>query len=339
MVLYPLRMEPYYRHGEMTPWGGSALRDRFGKQIPDDRTGESLEISAFAPTPSRVINGEHAGKPLPEVVSLWGEALTGLSDREEFPLMLKLIDARDMLSLQVHPGDEYAGIHEGGKKGKTEAWVILDAPHGAELVYGVCCDKEALRRAIEQNELEKALRYIKVAPGDVLYMPHGMVHALGSSIIIYEIQQSSDVTYRFWDWGRVGADGKPRELHMEKAFDVTNCDLPAHKLPGATLLSEGGSQTAFISDENFELWRLNVAGKMPLEAGRMRFLTPLGPCALYWGDGERMDLQPLQSVLVPAALDGVYVEGRLPVLMSTTPDQAALREKLAYRAGAVAGLV
>ena len=336
MTLYPLRMTPYYRHGTQTPWGGSALRDLFGKDIPDDLTGESLEISAFGPTPSTVANGELEGKPLTEVVRLLGKDLTGLPG-DEFPLMLKLIDARDMLSLQVHPGDEYAAAHENGKRGKTEAWVILSAPHGAELVYGVNCDKETLKKAIDDNELESALRFIKVVPGDVLYMPHGMVHALGSGIIIYEIQQSSDVTYRFWDWGRMGTDGKPRALHMDKAFEVTNCELKSGKLSGSTVITEGGSMTAYISDENFELWRLNVAGKMPLESGRMLFLTPLGACKLYW-DGGEMDLVPLESILIPAALSGVAIEGRLPVLMSTTPDHEALKAQLGYRAAAVAGL-
>ncbi len=336
MDLYPLLMHPFYRHGELTPWGGSALRDLFGKDIPDDLTGESLEISGFPPTPSSVVNGPLSGKTLPEVMALWGEALTGISS-DEFPLMLKLIDARDMLSLQVHPGDEYAAAHENGKRGKTEAWVILSAPHGAELVYGVNCDKDALRRAIDENELERALRFVKVAPGDVLYMPHGMVHALGSGIIIYEIQQSSDVTYRFWDWGRMGTDGKPRQLHMEKAFEVTDCDIKLGKLPGATVIVPGGSKTAYISDENFELWRLNVAGHMPLDAGRMLFITPMGPCKMTWSGGE-LDLAPMQCVLVPAGLRGVALEGALPVLMSTTPDHEALRAQLGYRASAVAGL-
>ena len=336
--LYPLRMQPFYRYGEQTPWGGSALRDRFGKQIPDERTGEALEISAFPATPSTVLNGEHAGKALPELVALWGSELTGL-EGGEFPLMLKLIDAKDMLSLQVHPGDEYASLHEGGKRGKTEAWVILDAPHGAELVFGVSCGKDALREAIDRGELEHALRFVKVAPGDVMYIPHGMVHALGSGILIYEIQQSSDVTYRFWDWGRVDKEGNARQLHTEKAFEVTNCELPGKKLSGATIICEGGSQTAFISDANFELWRLNVAGKMPLAAGRMRFLTPLGPCKLHYGDGETMELSPLESVLVPAGLEGVSVEGKLPVLMSTTPDHDSLKQQLGYRADAVAGLL
>lgn len=334
-MTYPLLMAPYYRHGDDTPWGGSNLRDWFGKDIPDERTGESLEISALPHMPSSVVNGELAGKTLPEVIAAWGSDLTGDIDGE-FPLLAKLIDAREMLSLQVHPDDAYARQHE-GKLGKTEAWVVLSAPHGAKLVYGVNGTKAELKAAIDKGELESALRFVNVAPGDVLYMPHGMVHALGSGIIIYEIQQSSDVTYRFWDWGRMGTDGQPRPLHMDKAFDVTDCSLNLGKLPGATVITEGGSATAYISDGNFELWRLNVAGRMPLGFGRMLFITPLGPCKLTWPDGE-LDLAPLSCTLIPAHLEGVALEGALPVLMSTTPDHDAIRAQLGYRASAVAGL-
>ncbi len=335
-MMYPLLMAPCFRHGDETPWGGSSLRDWFGKDAPDERTGESLEVSALPGRESRVANGELLGLTLSEAILRWGTDLTGPFGGE-FPLLLKLIDAREMLSLQVHPDDEYAGAHEGGRFGKTEAWVILSAAHGAKLVYGVNTSRDGLKRAVDSGSLERALRYVTVAPGDVLYIPAGMVHALGDGILIYEIQQSSDVTYRFWDWGRAGHDGKPRELHMDKALDVTNCDLRLDKLSGATVIVPGGSQTAYICDARFELWRLNVAGEMPLSAGRMKFLTPLGYCKIAWPGGE-LALKPLDTVLVPAALEGVSVVGGLPVLMSTTPDPAGIREALGYRADAVAGL-
>lgn len=334
--MYPLKMQPYYRHGEETPWGGRALRDMFGKDIPDDRTGESLEISALGGMASTVANGEYAGKTLPEMIDLWGEGLTGLPAGTTFPLLMKLLDAREMLSVQVHPGDAYAMAND-GKLGKTEAWVVLWAPRGSKLVYGVDAQNRPLRDRVEANELEQALRWIEVSPGDVLYIPHGLVHALGDGIMVYEIQQSSDATYRFWDWGRLGADGQPRALHMDKALDVTRAELNPEKVKGATIITRGGSKTAYISDTNFELWRLNVAGDMPLESGRMWFLTPLGECTLTWPNGQ-LSLLPGDSVLVPAGLEGVSLVGHLPVLCSTTPDQNALREALGYRADDVAGL-
>lgn len=335
-MLYPLLMQPYFRHGAETPWGGDALRTMLLKDIPDDLTGESLEISALHDMASTVRNGEHAGKTLNEMIDLWGAELTGLPAGRQFPLLLKILAAREPLSVQVHPDDEYARAND-GKLGKTEAWVVLDAPRDSKIVYGVKTGAKPLRQWAEEGKLEEVLHSINVAPGDVLYIPHGLVHALGEGIMVYEIQQSSDATYRFWDWGRLSEDKKPRELHMEKALDVTRPELNLAPVHGATVLCKGGSRTAYISDSNFELWRLNVSGTMPLEFGGMLFLTPLMPMALYWGERE-MELMPGDSALVPAALDGVSLEGRGPVLLSKLPDQRALKAELGYRAADVAGL-
>ena len=335
-MLYPLKMIPYFRHGEETPWGGRALADYFGKAIPDERTGESLEISALPGRESVVENGPLASMTLDKAIEKWGDRLTGCGSA--FPLLLKLLDAREMLSVQVHPDDAYAHEHEGDKLGKTEAWLVIAAERGAKLVYGVNAESsEELRAQVEAGKLEESLRWVAVQPGDVLYIPHGCVHALGGGILIYEIQQSSDVTYRFWDWGRVGKDGRPRALHTQAALDVSRPELKLNKLPGATLIVTGGSKTAYISDANFELWRLNVAGDMPLETGRMLLLTALGEAEVRWPDGS-FPLNPGESCLVPAALEGVILSGRTAVMCATTPDQTTLREQLGYRAELVAGL-
>ncbi len=327
--MYPLKMLPYYRHGNETPWGGSQLRDVFGKDIPDDLTGESLEVSALSGRESVVANGEYAGKTLSEMIELSGEALTGQKDNAVFPLLLKLLDARDMLSVQVHPNDEYA-MRRHGKLGKTEAWVILSAPKDAKIVFGVKNDAP-LRDAVEGGRLEEMLNWVKVVPGDVLYIPYGMVHALGGGLLVYEIQQSSDVTYRFYDWGR------GRELHTEDALNVSRPSLEARVLHGATVLCAGGSRTAYISDKNFELWRLNVSGKMPIDAGRMRFLTAMGRCTLSWADG-RMELLPGETVVVPAKCADVCIEGKLSVLCSSLPDQENMRREMGNRQYEIAGL-
>ena len=334
MSVYPLLMAPYFRSGSETPWGGDMLRDVFGKDAPDC-TGESLEISALSGRESVVRNGTHAGKTLNRMIELWGEELTG-PVTGEFPLLLKLLDAREMLSVQVHPGDDYAMAHD-GKLGKNEAWVILNAEPGAKIAYGVDTHGEDLRAIVEEGRLEDALHWETVRPGDVWYIPNGTVHALGGGIQCYEIQQSSDATYRFWDWGRVGKDGKPRELHTEKALDVTNVDRHLSKYEGVTSLCKGGSRTYYISSRYFEMCRLNLSGKMPLESGRMLFLTAMSPCTLRWGD-ESLEMGAFDSVLIPAALEGVSLEGNTKVLMSSLPDQAKLRDELGYRAENVAGL-
>ncbi len=336
MDIYPLLMEPYFRHGEQTPWGGSMLRDIFMKDAPDDQTGESLEISALPERESVVRNGVHAGQTLSKMIALWGDDLTG-GVEGEFPLLLKILDAKQMLSVQVHPGDEYGMAHD-GKLGKSEAWVVLNCEPDAKIAYGLDTNGEDLRAIVESGRLESALHWETVRPGDVYYIPNGMVHALGGGIQVYEIQQSSDATYRFWDWGRVGKDGKPRELHTEKALDVSVADRHLSKIEGTTALCRGGSRTYYISEKHFELCRLNLAGKMPLEHGRMLFLTPMSPCTLHWGD-ESLELDAFDSALVPAALEGVVLEGDAKVLMSSLSDQEALRAELGYRAENVAGLM
>lgn len=336
MAIYPLLMAPYFRHGEETPWGGSMLRDVFMKDAPDDRTGESLEVSALSGRESIVRNGVHLGKTLTRMIELWGEELTG-PIQGEFPLLLKILDAREMLSVQVHPGDEYGMAHD-GKLGKSEAWVVLNAEPGAKIAYGLDTKGEALKDIVESGRLEEALHWETVHPGDVWYIPNGTVHALGGGIQVYEIQQSSDATYRFWDWGRVGKDGKPRELHMQKALDVSVTDRHLNKNEGTTVLCKGGSRTYYISDEHFELCRLNLAGNMPLESGRMLFLTPTSPCTLTWGD-ESLELEAFDTVVIPAALQGAALQGNTKVLMSSLPDREKLRSELGYRAENVFGLM
>lgn len=336
MSIYPLLMAPYFRHGEDTPWGGSMLRDAFMKDAPDDRTGEALEVSALSGRESVVRNGAQAGKSFDKMIELWGEELTGKYEGE-FPLLLKLLDAQQMLSVQVHPGDAYALEHH-GKLGKSEAWVILNCEPGARIAYGLDTNGEELSKIVADGRLEEALHWENVRPGDVFYIPSGMVHALGNGIQVYEIQQSSDVTYRFWDWGRVGKDGQPRELHTARAIEVSNVERKLPKLEGTTVLCKGGSRTYYISEEHFELCRLNVSGKMPLESGRMLFLTPMSPCTLCWGD-ESIELAPFDSVVVPAALEGAFIAGNTKVLMSSLPDRESLRTELGYRTENVAGLM
>ncbi|MBQ3080479.1 MAG: class I mannose-6-phosphate isomerase [Clostridia bacterium] len=330
-----MRMKPYFRHGEATPWGGSMLKNVFMKDAPEDRCGESLEVSALNGMESVILNGEFEGMTLKDALDAHYEEIVG-DKNAPFPLLLKILDARDTLSVQVHPGDEYA-LKNDGKLGKTEAWMILNAEIGAKIAYGLKKTDEPLEDIVARGALEEVLNWEIARPGDVYYIPHGMVHALGGGVQVYEIQQSSDATYRFWDWGRVGKDGKPRELHTKKALDVTRPSLASGKTPGATILCEGGSRTHFVCDENFELTRLNVAGRMPIPTGRMAFITPMGECEVEW-DAGKMTLAPFESALIPACAKDVYVSGRLPVMLSGLPDQETLRNELGYRAENVAGL-
>lgn len=308
-TIAPIRMHPAFRGGKLTPWGGERLRTVFGKGIPEVPTGESLEISCIPGLESR----DDAGRTLTDLIAEHGADYVGRYVGKPFPLLLKLIDAREPLSVQVHPDDAYAREREGGKLGKTEAWLILDCPEDAELVYGI-------RPGTGLEELEKAcgqgsavaplLRRVRVRPGDVCNIPAGTVHAIGAGILLYEVQQSSDVTYRFYDWDRVDAQGNRRELHIRKALDVTHLDFapdPGHwdGRPGVTRMleepffsldlirAEGEAQElpppqdfGFLTALEDELTLAWEGGEIPMTKGESFFLPCRSPRLCLRGTGS-----------------------------------------------------
>ena len=241
--LLPLKMHPAFRGGKLTPWGGEKLRTVYGKDIREVPTGESLEVSCIPGLEST----DDAGVKLPDLIAAYGEAFAGEYAKKPFPLLLKLIDAAEPLSVQVHPNDDYAARVENGKLGKTEAWLILDAPEGSQLVYGIKpgTTLDTLRAACEQGAaVEPLLRRVTVHPGDVCFIPAGCVHAIGAGIMLYEIQQSSDITYRFYDWDRVDKNGNRRELHLQKALDVTDLTFSLDPIPAPNKPVAGRSGAA-----------------------------------------------------------------------------------------------
>ncbi len=312
MPLAPILMTPAYRFGASTPWGGEGLRMMFGKEIPDTHTGECLEVSAIPGLESRDENGT----TLPALIEKYGEKLTGPGFEKPFPLLLKLLDAKDTLSVQVHPDDDYAARAE-GKLGKTEAWHILFAAPGAELVYGVKAGatKEALTQAsLAGAEVEKLLRRVKVKAGETYYIPAGMVHAIGKGIILYEIQQSSDVTYRFYDWERMDAKGNKRELHIQKAVDVTDVDAQLDAAPETNL---GNGRFRLLDKKYFGLDRFQeFSGVLPVDKRRFAFLTALKECRLSWPDGQ-LTLPAGHTALLPA--DGFDLHLDAPAALLAYP--------------------
>lgn len=208
-------------------WGGDKLKTLYGKQSNLDITAESWELSTHKDGICSIATGPDKGMLLSEYIKREGKKVLGskVTSIDELPILIKLIDAKDNLSVQVHPDDDYAKAYE-NDLGKTEMWVILEAEVGAQLVYGFKekISKEAFEQAIKQNELVDVLNYIEVKKGDVFFIEPGTIHAIGKGIVIAEIQQSSNVTYRVYDYGRLGVDGKPRPLHIEKAIEVTQLD-------------------------------------------------------------------------------------------------------------------
>lgn len=223
-MLYPLLLNPVLKE---RIWGGDGLKN-FNKDVhTGQKIGESWEVSGYSNSESVVLNGIHKGRVLSELLKYYKEDLVGQDVYrrygQQFPLLVKLLDAHDKLSIQVHPDDNYASIHENGT-GKTEMWYILDAKPGAQLVYGLKpeVNRESFKYNLEAGTLEKCMNFVYVKSGDCIFIPSGTVHAILDGISLIEIQQSSDLTYRVFDWNRVGADGKQRELHIDKALEVIN---------------------------------------------------------------------------------------------------------------------
>jgi mannose-6-phosphate isomerase len=310
----PIVMRPAYRYGAMTPWGGSKLKTVFGKSIPDERTGEALEISAISGLESRAEDG----RTLTEILS-GGEEIWGSKVKPPFPLLLKFIDARDDLSVQVHPSDEYSGRVE-GKLGKTEAWHILACDEGAQLVYGILpgITKEQLKEASYAGaEIEKYLRRVTVHAGETYFIPAGMVHAIGKGILLYEIQQSSDVTYRFYDYGRKDKNGNERELHREEALDVTDLSLTLDAVKPIKHEISGGSEETLIDCDIFTLTRLDIDGSVKLAESpeAFRFLSMLSDMTLS-GEDYREALKAGTSVFIPAGCGRLALSGKGFALIS-----------------------
>ena len=240
-------------------WGGTKLRYEFGYEIPSDKVGEYWAISAHPNGVSTVKNGRFAGQKLD---TLYAEHRELFGDRSEpvFPLLTKILDANDWLSVQVHPDDAYGLKHE-GELGKTECWYIIAADEGAEIIYGHNAkSKEELREQIESKNWDQLLTKVKVKAGDFFYVPSGTMHAIGSGILILETQQSSDTTYRVYDFDRKDDAGNLRELHLEKSIDVLNIGEPANSRP-VNLQVDNLSSTLLVANDFFAVYKWELTGQ------------------------------------------------------------------------------
>ena len=303
--LWPIRMRPAFRDGAMTPWGGDRLRTLYGKETRNPVTGESLEVSCIPGLESTDV----MGRKLPELIREFGEKLVGKYADRTFPLLLKLIDARDRLSVQVHPGDEYAAANEHGKLGKNEAWLILDAPEDGEIIYGLKPGTgiRQLKDACENGKaVEPLLRKVRVTPGDVCYIPSGCVHAIGAGILLYEIQESSDITYRFYDWDRKDPQGNSRELHLEKGLAVANLKCA----PRPVRVSEAYGARRLVNEEAFSLDVIRCGGVEFLpDLSEFGILTVLrGELTLRWESGE-IKLDTGETCLLPRNAPKMHLRG------------------------------
>ena len=306
-------------------WGGTRLRDDFGKDCDFDKVAESWELSCHKDGNSVIANGEFAGMPLSEYIEKQGKAVLGTNCArfENFPVLIKLIDAKDNLSVQVHPDNEYAQRVE-GEYGKTEMWYVVDADEGATLLYGFKHEisKEEFRERIENNTLLEVTNAVPVKKGDVFFIRSGTLHAIGKGILIAEIQQNSNTTYRIYDYGRVGKDGKPRELHIDKALDVTKL-CPAEPYPETewvTADSKTGWKKKLLSScEYFTVNALDIPESAELTADEKSFVSLLfldGTSTISY-DGGNLDVKKGDSVFIPAGFGSFKIDGKCSAVMTT----------------------
>lgn len=256
----PLFLKPVFQE---RIWGGAALK-AFNYHIPYENTGECWAISAHPNGTNIIENGKHKGKTLEAV---WDEdkSLFGVSGDAKFPLLTKILDANDKLSVQVHPDDTYAQKYE-GEYGKTECWYILDAKEDAEIIYGVHAkDQEELDEMIDHQQFDALFNRVKVKPGDFFYVPAGTVHAIGEGILILETQQSSDTTYRIYDYDRTDKAGNKRDLHLEQSKSVINLSTNSPNTTPKHEVIQGQNYTQFVSNSFFTVERWVMNGKLTYE--------------------------------------------------------------------------
>ena len=305
--LYPLRFKPIFKD---YIWGGRNLATVLGRTIPDGVIAESWEIAAHPDGTSRVANGTYTGMSLTELHTLLGLDLIGTNnawaqERGKFPLLVKLLDANDKLSVQVHPDDAYALAHEGNELGKTEMWVVLHAEPEAAIILGVRAGTtpEAFAEAIANGTLEKYLHIIPIKAGDVVCVPSGSLHALLAGSIIAEIQQNSNTTYRVYDWNRT-QNGQSRPLHIQQSLDVINFEQvgPALSTPQEIESADGIRRFLLCENQYFATERVEMSAGATFN-GECDGRT-LEIWGIISGNGRVNDLtlNAIDFVLLPAAL-------------------------------------
>jgi len=304
---YPYRLEPQEKPAI---WGGDALVERYGKQADRNAAiGESWECW----DENRVDNGALAGATLGELRHVLGADLMGpIDSRRIFPILTKIIDARLALSVQVHPDDAYAQRVEHQANGKTECWYILAAQPGAELVLGWArdTDRSEYERRVADGSLGDILRRVPVHAGETYYLPAGTLHAIGAGIVLFEAQQASDLTYRIFDWNRVGADGRPRELHVAKAGDVLDYGATTRGAVATVRFTESAlERTLLVADPRFSLEYVrarDVDGSIPTHGLPLTLTGLATPLDVEVGS-VRTVVAPYATIVVPAAAEQLVV--------------------------------
>ena len=319
-MLYPMKLQASLKD---YLWGGTRLKEEYGKETNLDKVAESWELSCHEAGQSVIVNGEAAGQTLSDWLTGQDRSVLGKNAErfEKFPLLIKLIDAKGDLSVQVHPDNEYA-LRVEGEPGKTEMWYIVDCEPGASLLYGFKeqISKAEFERRIADNTLLDVCNRVPVHKGDVFFIDSGTLHAIGAGILLCEIQQSSNTTYRIYDYGRMGTDGQPRELHVAKALDVTKLERPVRGTkPQAKLDIFACAEVELLAScEYFTTYHINLNGMCHLKAGANSFqcITVLGGSMELATAGGRVSIKKGESVFLPAGLGRYQLIGHGECILS-----------------------
>ena len=316
--MYPLLLKPPVKD---YVWGGSRLKTEYGLETENDIAAEGWMLSCHKDGSCVIINGELADKTLPEVLDIWGKDALGENAAKfaYFPLLIKLIDAKQKLSVQVHPDDEYALKNE-GEYGKTEMWYVVDCEEDAKLVYGFTKElsKSEFESRIKDNTLLEVCNSVPVHKGDVFFIDAGTLHAIGEGILIAEVQQNSNTTYRVSDYGTLGADGKPRPLHIEKAVDVTKREVPKMPYGQVGVVTKDGNNSVreLAKCDFFTAKILNVKDEFTIDkSDSFASLVVLDGNATLSFENEKLELKKGDSVFIPAVVS-VTLTGDAEILYS-----------------------
>ena len=313
--MYILKLNPVFKD---YLWGGTKLRDEYGFKSDLSKLAEGWMLSCHKDGENTIENGEFFGKTITEVVKENPDFLGENGKKfEYFPILIKIIDAKDDLSVQVHPDNEYAMRVE-NEYGKTECWYILDCDEGAELIYGFNRDISSVefKNRITDNTFLETVNKVKVKKGNLFFIEAGTLHAIGKGILLAEIQQNSNTTYRVYDYGRLGADGKPRDLHIEKAIDVTNCTPPTRSTnPEGELVEYEDYSTQLLTEcDLFNVKKVSIKNIFDGIADEKSFVSVL----VTNGNGkiENIDIKKGDSLFIPANYGSFTISGNLEVIIT-----------------------
>lgn len=313
MMQEPMFLKPVFQE---KIWGGSRLKSVFGFDIPNDKIGEDWAISAHPHGVSVVENGEFKGQKLDD---LWKEhkELFGHPTEPVFPLLIKILDAEDELSVQVHPDDAYGMKHE-GELGKTECWYIIDAEPGAEIIYGHHAKtREELAEMIKEGRWDDLLKKVPVKKGDFFYVPSGTIHAIGKGIMILETQQSSDTTYRVYDYDRKDASGQKRELHIQQSIDVTTVPAKTPELQIKEVRKGQSSIVTYLETDFFNVYEWDIKGITSFKKQAPYTLaTVIDGAGELIVDNQTYLLEKGTSFLLPNEINEWIVQGELTIIAS-----------------------